>query len=116
MKLRTGLLALATTTALVAGGVSVQTAHGEPSSPAPTAETSTSATATSSPSPSTSAPKDDSPETETTTVTVKPEGSSDADPDEIKAWIGVATAVISVLSTLFAFVNKNFGPLLPKIG
>ena len=36
------------------------------------------------------------------------EGSSikDADPKEIKAWIGVVTAVIGALGTLFAFANK----------
>ncbi|MFW0177361.1 hypothetical protein QP934_007115 [Corynebacterium sp. MSK122] len=36
------------------------------------------------------------------------EGSSnkDLDPDEIKAWIGVFTAVIGALGTLFAFANK----------
>ncbi|MDV2432923.1 hypothetical protein [Corynebacterium tuberculostearicum] len=36
------------------------------------------------------------------------EGSSikDLDPDEIKAWIGVFTAVISALGTAFAFATK----------
>lgn len=36
------------------------------------------------------------------------EGSSikDLDPDEIKAWIGVFTAVIGALGTLFAFADK----------
>ena len=49
----------------------------------------------------------------TPTKTTKPseepkEGSSikDMDPDEIKAWIGVFTAVISALGTAFAFANK----------
>ena len=38
------------------------------------------------------------------------EGSSikDLDPNEIKAWIGVFTAVIGALGTLFAFANKYF--------
>ncbi|OFS22540.1 hypothetical protein [Corynebacterium sp. HMSC04H06] len=30
----------------------------------------------------------------------------DVDPDEIKAWIGVVSAVIGVLGSIFAFVNK----------
>ena len=46
----------------------------------------------------------------TTTKASEPteEGSSlkDADPKEIKAWIGVFTAVIGALGTLFAFANK----------
>lgn len=53
--------------------------------------------------------------TTTPTKTTEPsgepkEGSSikDLDPDEIKAWIGVFTAVISALGTLFAFANKYF--------
>ncbi|MCG7457819.1 hypothetical protein [Corynebacterium tuberculostearicum] len=46
----------------------------------------------------------------TTTKPAEPaeQGSSlkDADPQEIKAWIGVFTAVIGALGTLFAFANK----------
>ena len=46
----------------------------------------------------------------TTTKASEPaeEGSSfkDADPKEIQAWIGVVTAVIGALGTLFAFANK----------
>ena len=48
----------------------------------------------------------------TTTKPAEPaeQGSSlkDADPQEIKAWIGVFTAVISALGTLFAFADKYF--------
>ena len=46
----------------------------------------------------------------TTTKPAEPaeQGSSlkDAYPQEIKAWIGVFTAVIGALGTLFAFANK----------
>lgn len=46
----------------------------------------------------------------TTTKASEPaeEGSSlkDTDPKEIQAWIGVVTAVIGALGTLFAFANK----------
>ena len=34
--------------------------------------------------------------------------SSDASPTDIKAWIGVFTAVISALSAAFAFFNRYF--------
>ena len=48
----------------------------------------------------------------TTTKPAEPaeQGSSlkDADPQEIKAWIGVFTAVIGALGTLFAFADKYF--------
>ena len=48
----------------------------------------------------------------TTTKPAEPaeQGSSlkDADPQEIKAWIGVFTAVIGALGTLFAFASKYF--------
>ena len=31
----------------------------------------------------------------------------DVDPDEIKAWIGVVSAVIGVLGSIFAFISKH---------
>ena len=34
--------------------------------------------------------------------------SSDMDPDDIRDWIGVFTAVIGALSALFTFVDRNF--------
>ncbi|WP_286955062.1 MULTISPECIES: hypothetical protein [Corynebacterium] len=44
----------------------------------------------------------------TSTTTTKPaeSGSSDLSAEDIKAWIGIITAVVGALSAIYSFVNK----------
>lgn len=109
MKLRNSLLAVATAGAVIAAGVTANaqdnTTTEPPTSGAPTTTVTIASTTVIETTTVTAEPT-----TVTETVTAEPTTTANAssDPKQIQAWIGVATAIIGVLSTLFTFVSKNF--------
>lgn len=100
---RKALLASATALAMTISGTAVANAADESTAPiSPTTSTSSSAPASPSDKPSTSS------EPSTTSTTPKKEKDGAELAKEITAWIGVATAILGVLGTLFSFVTKYF--------
>lgn len=126
MKLRNGVLAAATALTLVAAGTASANAQqgssdllNNLSSSATTSTETTTAAAT----PTTTAPASDpdknateggEPEEKPTNIAGQSSsnGTSDDIAGEIKTWLGVATAIIAFLGTLFSFVSKNIAPLI----
>lgn len=106
MKLRNSLLAVATATALVSGGVAVP-AHAQTS---PLEALSSLSSNTDTTAPTTTPEEDESEE----------EGSSAQEATDIaksvSTWIGVIAAAIGLLSTILTFATKNLGVTLPKLG
>lgn len=99
---RKSLVAGATAIAVSFAGVNVATAE----------ETGAGETTTVTTTPE--APKGDKNENDNSGSSISDLSSSegkdgekkDVDPDEIKAWIGVVSAVIGVLGSIFAFISK----------
>ncbi|WIM68943.1 hypothetical protein QP027_06085 [Corynebacterium breve] len=91
MKIRKSLVAAATALTVVTAGVSAPAFAEETNTLAPAASASLSSADT----PEDGAQEDDAEATD-----------ASSDPDDIKNWIGVFTAVISALGALFAFVTK----------
>ncbi|WP_018295632.1 hypothetical protein [Corynebacterium lubricantis] len=102
MKLRKALVAAATALTVATAGTVVANAEDNP------AASSTATNVVDAPD------TEKDPETDTETTTTE-EASSDLssnintdDPNELKSWIGVFTAVITALGAAFAFITKYF--------
>lgn len=100
-KISKSLIAVATAFAVSTAGVTVATA----------AENEVNTTVDASQNETTN--EDENSGNETTTPAPAEESgssemSSDMDPDDIRDWIGVFTAVIGALSALFTFIDRNF--------
>ncbi|WP_040422747.1 hypothetical protein [Corynebacterium lipophiloflavum] len=105
MKLRNSLLAVATATALVSGGVAAPAFAAEPGNTGPATETGSSIVERFQGSSNNESEKEDT-----------DSGSSDSDLTKAKNWIGVVTAIIGLLGAVITFASKNLGLTLPKLG
>lgn len=132
MKLRNGVLAAATALTLVAAGTASANAQQGSSdllNNLSSSATDSTETTTAAATPTTNATADeadtaddaDTAAVETDESVEQPtntagqsssNGKSKDIADEIKTWLGVATAIIAFLGTLFSFVSKNIAPLI----